>query len=82
MPDQEFPGEQESKWYPALIEACQGFIATIDNPVSDDAHADAQIQYERLCRKRYERVKTYIERIEAIREKQEKQRQNMELIGE
>ena len=60
--------EQESKWYPALIKACQNFIDTIDNPISDEVPIEAQIKYERLCRKRYERMRTYIERIEAIRE--------------
>jgi len=59
--------EKESKWYPHLIKACQAFINTIDNPISEDAHIDAKIQYEQLCRTKYERMKTFIERIEAVR---------------
>ena len=65
------PGEKETKWYPNLVKACQNFIEAIDNPLPEDADVDDQINYARKCRQRYERMKTHVERIEAIRTRQQ-----------
>ena len=74
-----FPGEKEAKWYPKLVKACQNFIEAIDNPLPEDADVADQIDYARKCRQRYERMKTHVERIEAIRNRPQTK---SELLGE
>lgn len=57
----------ELKVCPQLVEACQALIVKVDNPPDPDSPNEVITGYEAQLRTHFERMRTYVEKIEAIR---------------